>query len=69
MPYKHCLISSWEIRYETDQKYNTEYHQRVVEFVKVAQRNDWIIGAASIDPKGDRSLKPMSRKIQICICT
>jgi 4-hydroxybutyryl-CoA dehydratase/vinylacetyl-CoA-Delta-isomerase len=52
-----ALNSAWAVSYGIDQKYNTDYHQRVVEFVKEAQRNDWIIGAASIDPKGDRSLK------------
>ena len=57
-----ALNSSWAISYDIDQKYHTDYHQRVVEFVKEAQRNDWIIGAASIDPKGDRSLKPSEQQ-------
>ena len=57
-----ALNSAWAVSYDIDQKYNTDYHQRVVEFVKEAQRNDWIIGAASIDPKGDRSLKPSEQQ-------
>ena len=52
------LTPVWASTYDIDKKYGTDYHQRFIEFVKEAQRNDWIIGAASIDPKGDRSLSP-----------
>ena len=53
-----ALNSSFAVSYAIDQKYNTDYHQRVVEFIKEAQRNDWFVTSASVDPKGDRSLKP-----------
>ncbi len=58
-----CLTSNqvnaaWALSYDIDQKHNTEYHQRVVNIVEEIQRNDWILGGSSIDPKGDRSLSP-----------
>jgi 4-hydroxybutyryl-CoA dehydratase/vinylacetyl-CoA-Delta-isomerase len=52
------LLGAWAVSYEIDKKYNTEYHQRVIEIVKEVQRNDWAIAAASVDAKGDRSLGP-----------
>lgn len=53
-----CLSAAWAVSYDVDQKYNTDYHQRVIEIVKDAQRNDWIIGGLGQDAKGDRSLSP-----------
>lgn len=52
------LTGVWATSYEIDRKYNTNYRQRVIEIVKEAQRNDWLIGAATVDPKGDRRLRP-----------
>lgn len=52
------LSAAWALSYEIDQKYHTDYHQRVIEIVKEAQRNDWIIAALAQDAKGDRSLSP-----------
>lgn len=52
------LSAAWAVSYDIDQKYNTDYHQRVIEIVKDAQREDWIIGGAAQDAKGDRSLSP-----------
>ena len=52
------LLGAWAISYDIDKKYNTDYHQRVVETVKDIQRKDLVIGGALIDPKGDRSLRP-----------
>jgi 4-hydroxybutyryl-CoA dehydratase / vinylacetyl-CoA-Delta-isomerase len=52
------LSGAWAISYEIDQKYQTQYHARVIEIVKEAQRNDWFIGTATVDPKGDRRVGP-----------
>jgi len=67
------LATTWAVSYDIDKKYNTGYHERVINFVKEAQRKDWTIGCAAIDPKGDRSLRPgkqadpdMHLHIQIC---
>ena len=52
------LNAAWAISHDIDRKYGTSYHQRVIDIVKEAQRNDWILGGTIIDPKGDRSLRP-----------
>lgn len=44
--------------YEIDKKYNTNYHNRFVEYMKYVQNNDLTIDGAMTDPKGDRSLAP-----------
>lgn len=46
------------ITYDIDAKHGTEYHQRYLEFMRHAQRNNIIIGAGMTDPKGDRSKRP-----------
>lgn len=46
------------ITYDIDQKHGTQYHQRYLEFIRDAQRNNIIIGAGMTDPKGDRSKRP-----------
>jgi 4-hydroxybutyryl-CoA dehydratase/vinylacetyl-CoA-Delta-isomerase len=46
------------ITYDIDQKHGTTYHQRYLEFMRHAQRNNIIIGAGMTDPKGDRSKRP-----------
>jgi 4-hydroxybutyryl-CoA dehydratase/vinylacetyl-CoA-Delta-isomerase len=46
------------ITYDIDQKHGTEYHQRYLNFMQHAQRNNVIIGAGMTDPKGDRSKRP-----------
>jgi 4-hydroxybutyryl-CoA dehydratase / vinylacetyl-CoA-Delta-isomerase len=61
--YYRCLTSdllhaAWAGSYEIDANHNTRYHQNVVEIVKQAQKNDWLIGGALVSPKGDRSKGP-----------
>ena len=46
------------ITYDIDAKHGTSYHQRYLEFMRNAQRNNVIIGAGMTDPKGDRSKRP-----------
>ena len=46
------------VTYEIDQKYKTPYHARFLEFVKMAQARNIVIGGAMTDPKGDRSKAP-----------
>lgn len=46
------------ITYDIDQKHGTVYHQRYLDFLKQAQRNNIILGAGMTDPKGDRSKRP-----------
>ena len=46
------------ITFDIDKKHGTGYHQRYLEFMRHAQRNNVIIGAGMTDPKGDRSRRP-----------
>jgi len=48
----------WAITYETDQAHNTDYHKRLVEWVKHMQKTDGIVGAAWMDARGDRTKPP-----------
>jgi 4-hydroxybutyryl-CoA dehydratase/vinylacetyl-CoA-Delta-isomerase len=61
--YYRCITSdvlhaAWAASYEIDANHNTIYHQNVVEIVKQAQKEDWVIGGALVSPKGDRSKGP-----------
>ena len=56
------LHAAWVISYDIDQRHNTRYHQNLLEIVKEAQRNDWIIGGGFVSPKGDRSKGPAQQQ-------
>lgn len=53
-----CLTALSIVTYDIDQKYNTEYYQRFIEFLKYMQKNDLTGNAGVTDVKGDRSLAP-----------
>src|SRR5215210_3386662 len=53
-----ALNSLYSTTYEIDSKYSTGYHKRFVEFVKEIQTENFVIGGAMTDVKGDRSLSP-----------
>ena len=44
-----ALNSLYSTTYEIDQKYSTEYHKRLVEFIKMLQRENLMIGGAMTD--------------------
>ncbi len=44
--------------YDMDQELGTDYHRRLVEWLKDAQERDITIAGALTDPKGDRTRKP-----------
>lgn len=48
--------------YNCDQKYGTEYWQRLLEFVKMVQKNDYVVFSGVTDVKGDRALRPSQQK-------
>ncbi|MBW1903296.1 MAG: hypothetical protein JRJ20_16965 [Deltaproteobacteria bacterium] len=52
------LHAAWAASYDIDKNHDTSYHQNVIEIVKQAQKNDWIIGGGLVSPKGDRSKGP-----------
>ena len=47
---------------EIDQKYNTNYHTRLLNFIKMIQTENLVIGGAMTDPKGDRSKTPSEQE-------
>jgi len=53
-----CLITTYNMTYETDQRYGTNYHDRFRDFLKYVQQNDLMVTAGVMDPKGDRSKRP-----------
>ena len=53
-----ALNSLHSVTYEIDERYNTNYHKRFLEFAKMVQANNEVIGGAMTDPKGDRSKGP-----------
>jgi len=57
-----ALNSVFLTTYEIDQKYGTNYHKRFTEYVKEAQKNDWVIDGCMTDPKGDRGKRPSQQK-------
>jgi 4-hydroxybutyryl-CoA dehydratase/vinylacetyl-CoA-Delta-isomerase len=43
---------------QADEKFGTDYHQRVVNYIHHVQDNDLSVGGAMTDAKGDRSKRP-----------
>ncbi len=48
--------------YNCDQKYKTDYHSRLTDFVKNMQKNDFTVFSGVTDVKGDRSLRPSQQE-------
>jgi 4-hydroxybutyryl-CoA dehydratase / vinylacetyl-CoA-Delta-isomerase len=53
-----ALNSLYSTTFEIDEKYDTQYHKRLIEFIRMVQRENMVIGGAMTDVKGDRSLSP-----------
>ena len=53
-----ALNSLYSVTHEIDEKHKTTYHKRLVEFIKMIQAENFVIGGAMTDPKGDRSKAP-----------
>ncbi len=53
-----ALNSLHSTTFEIDEKHGTKYHQRLLEFIKMIQKENLVIGGAMTDPKGDRSKGP-----------
>ncbi|HUT72164.1 MAG TPA: 4-hydroxyphenylacetate 3-hydroxylase N-terminal domain-containing protein [Desulfatiglandales bacterium] len=48
--------------YNCDKKYGTTYYERLLDFVKLVQKNDLVVFSGVTDVKGDRSLRPSEQK-------
>jgi 4-hydroxybutyryl-CoA dehydratase / vinylacetyl-CoA-Delta-isomerase len=53
-----ALNSLYSTTFDIDKKYNAKYHDRLVEFIKMIQYENYVIGGTMTDVKGDRSLSP-----------
>lgn len=53
-----ALNSLHSVTYEIDEKHGTDYHKKFLNFVKMVQKENLVIGGAMTDPKGDRSKGP-----------
>src|SRR5713226_2479848 len=57
-----ALNSLYSTTFEIDVKYRTVYHNRLIEFIKMIQKENFMIGGAMTDVKGDRSLTPTQQE-------
>ena len=53
-----ALNSLHSTTFEIDKKHGTKYHERLLEYIKMVQHENLVIGGAMTDVKGDRSLAP-----------
>jgi len=54
--------ATWATTYDIDQKHGTQYHARFQKFMAMCQANNYVIGGAMTDPKGDRSKNPLEQE-------
>jgi len=57
-----ALNSLHSTTFEIDEKHGTNYNKRLIEFIKMMQKENFVIGGAMTDPKGDRSLGPAEQE-------
>jgi 4-hydroxybutyryl-CoA dehydratase/vinylacetyl-CoA-Delta-isomerase len=57
-----ALNSLYSTTFEIDAKHGTIYHKRLIEFIKLVQWENLMIGGAMTDVKGDRSLSPSQQE-------
>ncbi len=48
----------WNITFEMDQEYGTDYRHRLKQWIIEAQEKAWVVAGGLTDAKGDRNLKP-----------
>jgi len=53
-----AMNAVYSVSYEIDRKYGTKYQEKVIDFVKYIQENDYMVVGGMTDPKGDRGLPP-----------
>ncbi|QLH09611.1 4-hydroxybutyryl-CoA dehydratase [Candidatus Nitrosotenuis sp. DW1] len=53
-----ALNSLHSTTFEIDEKHHTSYHKKLLEFIKQMQEENFVIGGAMTDVKGDRSKAP-----------
>jgi len=58
----NAINAMWAATFDMDKNLGTNYHKRIREWLKDAQRHDITISGALTDPKGDRSKSPTLQK-------
>lgn len=53
-----ALNALHSVTFETDRAHGTQYHQKLLDFIAYVQSENFVIGGAMTDPKGDRSRGP-----------
>lgn len=53
-----ALNSLHSVTFEIDEKHHTNYHKRLLDFIKKIQEENFVIGGAMTDVKGDRGKAP-----------
>ncbi len=54
--------SVYSTTFEMDEKLNTNYFKKFIEYLTYVQENDLVVDGAMTDPKGDRSLSPSKQE-------
>ncbi|MEE2961997.1 MAG: 4-hydroxyphenylacetate 3-hydroxylase N-terminal domain-containing protein [Myxococcota bacterium] len=57
-----ALNSLHSTTFEIDEKHQTQYHKKLLEFIKMVQYENLVIGGAMTDVKGDRSKGPAEQE-------
>ncbi len=58
----NAINAMWTATFDMDKNLGTNYHRRIREWLKDAQKHDITISGALTDPKGDRSKSPTLQK-------
>ncbi|MEE9151872.1 MAG: 4-hydroxyphenylacetate 3-hydroxylase N-terminal domain-containing protein, partial [Thermoplasmata archaeon] len=58
----NALNAMWATTYDIDQKFETEYHERIENWLRKAQAEDITMAGALTDPKGDRTKGPSKQE-------
>ncbi len=53
-----AMNAVYSVSYEIDEKYGSKYHERMCDYMKYVQENDFMVVGGMTDPKGDRGLPP-----------
>ena len=59
-----ALNALYNVTFELDRAEGTAYHARLLEFVRLVQRQDLVVCGAMTDPKGDRRKPPIEQPDQ-----
>ncbi len=58
----NAINSMWATTYDIDKELNTDYHERIKNWLINAQKDDITLAGALTDPKGDRTLTPCQQQ-------